>query len=45
MGNSGLARFMPLLDQWTQAADLGLRVAAQWALDRVRSGANQGPPS
>jgi epoxyqueuosine reductase len=45
MGNSGLKRFMPLLDQWTQAADHGLRTAAQWALERVGSSANQGPPS
>ena len=45
MGNSGLARFMPLLDQWTHAADHGLRTAAQWALDRVRSSANQVPPN
>jgi epoxyqueuosine reductase len=44
MGNSGLARFMPLLDQWTQAADHGLRTAAQWALERVRSSAHQDPP-
>ena len=45
MGNSGLARFIPLLEKWTQAADQGLRTAAQWALDRVRSGANQDPSS
>ena len=45
MGNSGLKRFMPRLDQWTQAADLGLRTAARWALERVGSGASQDPPS
>jgi epoxyqueuosine reductase len=42
MGNSGLARFVPWLDQWTEAADQGLRTAAQWALGRLRTKAN--PP-
>jgi epoxyqueuosine reductase len=36
MGNSGLSRFVPQLDQWTQAVDEGLRTAAQWALNRLQ---------
>jgi epoxyqueuosine reductase len=40
MGNSGLAQFIPLLDTWTQAADHGLRSAAQWALGRLQAKAN-----
>jgi epoxyqueuosine reductase len=36
MGNSGLARFAPLLEAWAQEADEGLRVAARWALGRLR---------
>jgi epoxyqueuosine reductase len=36
MGNSGLARFAPQLDEWTAAADDGLRSAARWALTRLR---------
>jgi epoxyqueuosine reductase len=44
MGNSGLARFAPMLDQWAQATDHGLRAAAQWALNRVRANADQHPP-
>jgi epoxyqueuosine reductase len=35
MGNSGLARFVPLLDQWARAADEGVRTAAQWALAKL----------
>jgi epoxyqueuosine reductase len=35
MGNSGLARFIPVLDQWAQAADYGLRSGAQWALAKL----------
>src|SRR5580658_6093596 len=42
MGNSGLARFNPLLEEWTEAVDQGLRTAAQWALARLRAGTN--PP-
>jgi epoxyqueuosine reductase len=38
MGNSGLARFMPQLERWAATADEGLRSAAQWALDRLRTG-------
>jgi len=37
MGNSGLARFVPTLDRWTQAADEGLRAAAQWALAKLNA--------
>jgi epoxyqueuosine reductase len=36
MGNSGLARFIPILDQWAQTADQGLRSAAQWARARLQ---------
>jgi epoxyqueuosine reductase len=42
MGNSGLTRFIPVLDGWAQAADQGLRSAAQWALAKLQAGAN--PP-
>ncbi|MDR3774394.1 MAG: tRNA epoxyqueuosine(34) reductase QueG [Terracidiphilus sp.] len=35
MGNSGLARFAPLLSTWADAADEGLRSAARWALTRL----------
>jgi epoxyqueuosine reductase len=35
MGNSGLARFMPQIEAWTDAADEGLRSAARWALHRL----------
>lgn len=45
MGNSGLARFIPLLGQWTEAADQGLRTAAQWALARLQAKANPPRPS
>jgi epoxyqueuosine reductase len=37
MGNSGLARFVPQLEAWTTAADEGLRAAARWALNRLRT--------
>jgi epoxyqueuosine reductase len=40
MGNSGLSRFTPWLDEWAQAADQGLRSAAQWALGKLRSRAS-----
>jgi epoxyqueuosine reductase len=36
MGNSGLARFAPLLAQWASAPDDGLRGAARWALAKLR---------
>jgi len=37
MGNSGLARFIPQLVAWADAADEGLRSAARWALQRLRA--------
>jgi epoxyqueuosine reductase len=37
MGNSGLRRFVPRLEQWAEAADEGLRTAAAWALDRLKA--------
>ncbi len=36
MGNSGLAQFVPQLQEWANAADEGLRAAARWALSRLR---------
>ena len=38
MGNSGLARFIPQLAAWADAADQGLRSAARWALARISHG-------
>ncbi len=35
MGNSGLGRFAPFLNTWSEAADEGLRAAAQWALEKL----------
>jgi epoxyqueuosine reductase len=35
MGNSALPRFIPMLENWTHAADEGLRTAARWAHDRL----------
>jgi len=37
MGNSGLDKYLPWLDQWAEAADEGLRTAARWALERLSS--------
>jgi epoxyqueuosine reductase len=37
MGNSGLARFAPWLEDWASAADEGLRASARWALKRLRA--------
>ena len=37
MGDSGLRRFAPLLEKWTEAADEGLRTAAWWALEKLRA--------
>jgi epoxyqueuosine reductase len=34
-GNSGLARLAPVLQEWAEAADDGLRNAAQWALAKL----------
>jgi epoxyqueuosine reductase len=36
MGNSGLSRFTPRLQEWAGAADQGLRGAARWALEKLR---------
>ncbi len=35
MGNSGLERFRGRLEEWTSAADAGLRAAARWALGKL----------
>ncbi len=37
MGNSGLTRFAARLEQWAEEADEGLRSAARWALERLKS--------
>jgi epoxyqueuosine reductase len=37
MGNSRLARFVPRLEEWSSAADEGLRSAAQWAIGRLKN--------
>jgi epoxyqueuosine reductase len=37
MGNSGLNRFAPWLEKWSEAADEGLRTAARWALKKLKS--------
>lgn len=36
IGNSGEARFAERLEEWSAAADDGLREAARWALTRLR---------
>lgn len=36
MGNSGLRRFAPWLARWAEAPDEGLRLAALWALDKLK---------
>lgn len=38
MGNSGQLRFVPKLEEWTRAADVGLRTAARWALQKLQRG-------
>lgn len=38
MGNSGLRRFLPRLEEWAASEDEGLRTAAQWAIERLRGG-------
>jgi epoxyqueuosine reductase len=35
MGNSGIDRFAPWLEKWSEAADEGLRLAARWALGKL----------
>ena len=37
MGNSGLAQFVPKLEEWAAASDEGLRIAAQGALAKLRT--------
>jgi epoxyqueuosine reductase len=39
MGNSGLKRFLPVLEKWSNVTEDGLRSAAQWALRRLNTGA------
>jgi epoxyqueuosine reductase len=36
MGNSGLARYLPQLEEWAGSDDEGLREAAEWAFRRTR---------
>ena len=38
MGNSGLERFAPWLEEQASAADEGVRRAARWALGKLRAG-------
>jgi epoxyqueuosine reductase len=40
MGNSGQARFMPILRQWAADGDLALAEAARWALRNLRPGSS-----
>ncbi len=35
LGNSGVRRFAPRLEEWANAADEGLRSAARWALGKL----------
>jgi epoxyqueuosine reductase len=35
MGNSGMGRFAARLEEWSEAADEGLRTAARWAMGRL----------
>jgi len=35
MGNSGVRKFAPILRNWAEAADEGLRSAAHWALEKL----------
>ena len=37
MGNSGLAQFATKLEEWAAAGDEGLRMATQWALEKLRA--------
>jgi len=36
MGNSGLARFISLLEKWAEGTDEGLRTGARWAIAKLR---------
>jgi len=38
MGNSGMGGFVARLEEWSEAADEGLRSAARWALERLKDG-------
>jgi epoxyqueuosine reductase len=38
MGNSGLSRFIPVLEEWSHATDEGIADAALWSLEKLRSG-------
>ena len=37
MGNSGQARYTERLAEWVEAADKGLKTAARWAVEKLRS--------
>jgi epoxyqueuosine reductase len=37
MGNSGLDRFAPWLEEWANVADEGLRSAAWWAREKLKA--------
>lgn len=43
MGNSGEARFLPLLEAWTNDGDPVLAETARWAAERLRAGHNEDP--
>jgi epoxyqueuosine reductase len=36
MGNSGMGRFVARLEEWVGDADVGVRTAAVWALEKLR---------
>jgi epoxyqueuosine reductase len=42
MGNSGLKKFLPVLDAWCEAAEAGLQDAARWARQRLERSRKQG---
>jgi epoxyqueuosine reductase len=42
MGNSGLQGSVPWLEEWATGADEGLRNAARWALEKIRSRGTSG---
>jgi epoxyqueuosine reductase len=44
IGNSGLGQFAAKLEEWSAASDEGLRVAARWALARLRKETILGGP-
>jgi epoxyqueuosine reductase len=37
MGNSGQRKFLSRLEEWTAAADEGLRAAARWAVEKLKA--------